>query len=68
MCCTTIYDALSLTRRVMQEEDQLDSPSQEKPTPKKRGKWKAAEGQLTQKRNEMDKAKVWHIHPYRCGL
>lgn len=55
-------------RPVMQEEDQLDSPSQEKPTPKKRGKWKAAEGQLTQKRNEMDKAKVWHIHPYRCGL
>lgn len=48
----------------MQEEDQLDSPSQEKVSPKKRGKWKAAESHLTQKRNEMDKAKVWHILLY----
>ncbi|KAL5508749.1 hypothetical protein ACEPAG_4728 [Sanghuangporus baumii] len=40
------------------EEDQLDSPTQDKLSPKKRGRWKDAQGHLTQKRQEMDKAKI----------
>ncbi|KAI5120574.1 hypothetical protein M0805_002524 [Coniferiporia weirii] len=42
------------------EDDQLDSPRQgnKSPAEKKRGKWKAAENYLTQKRHEMDKAKM----------
>ncbi|KAH8111964.1 hypothetical protein DFH11DRAFT_559521 [Phellopilus nigrolimitatus] len=42
------------------EEDQLESPTQgeQKAIGKKREKWKAAEGHLTQQRQEMDKAKV----------
>ncbi|PAV22924.1 SNF2 family DNA-dependent ATPase [Pyrrhoderma noxium] len=38
-----------------EEEDQLESP---KASSKKRNKWKVAEGYLTQKRQEMDKAKM----------
>ena len=45
----------------MQEEDQLESPTTDKPSPKKRGKWKDAEGHLTQKRQAMDKAKVRNV-------
>ncbi|EJC98571.1 uncharacterized protein FOMMEDRAFT_95786 [Fomitiporia mediterranea MF3/22] len=36
----------------------VPSPSDQKASPKKRGKWKDAEGHLTKKRQEMDKAKI----------
>lgn len=43
----------------LKEEDQLESP---KASSKKRNKWKVAEGYLTQKRQEMDKAKASGVH------